>query len=143
MVNKTAPTSDSGSISDRTVPRKHAVSRRRRRVFVAIAVIAGMTVGIGSGEIAMRIFDIHPVRFSPPKQLVFYDGSFHDMRLDQERAMKRRSRFVEVEMGEYMPNAKFKVQYATNPRGNRFKPRRIFAASLRSSQRGDARLQHT
>ncbi len=81
-----------------------------------VAVLLGTAVGLLAAEIGLRVLDIRPPRYAYPQQLG-WDGSMY--RDSGDQFIKRRSRFEDqgVLMGEYIPNARFKIVYATNPRG--------------------------
>jgi len=82
----------------------------------ALAVLLGTAVGLLTAEIGLRVLDIHPQRFSYQRQLGWDGTQYRDA---GDQFIKRRSRFEDqgVLMGEYIPGARFKIVYATNPRG--------------------------
>ena len=67
----------------------------------------------------MRIFRIRPERYAPPRWLAWDGSVFLEGSLWGGGLIKRRCSLTnaDVAMGEYVPGAKFKVAYDTNPRG--------------------------
>ncbi|MCE9557013.1 MAG: SGNH/GDSL hydrolase family protein [Planctomycetes bacterium] len=79
----------------------------------------GLIIAVLIGEVALRVLNIHPERYPPPKWLTLYAGKWQEWGLWGNGFVKRPSRFQEqgVQMGEYVPGAQLKVVYSTNPRG--------------------------
>ncbi|MFO0980791.1 MAG: SGNH/GDSL hydrolase family protein [Planctomycetota bacterium] len=87
-----------------------------RRVLLALA---GAAVALLVAEALLRALAIRPERCAPPRWLTWDGASYQDLGLWGNGRNKRTSPFVSdgVVMGEYVPGAKFKVVYASDPRG--------------------------
>ena len=83
------------------------------------AVLLGILAGCALSEIGVRVFRLQPERYARPRWLAWDGAQFVDCGLWGGGMIKRPSRFSTqgVRMGEYLPNAQFKVVYASNPRG--------------------------
>ena len=68
-------------------------------------------------ELGLRLLDVHPRRYPPPRWLAFDGKTFRRSDMWGDGQIKRPSRFPDVEMGEYVPGTRFRVEYADNPRG--------------------------
>ena len=119
MVDTTTPTAQSDSTSAALAPPKRAMSRRRKLAFIGLSLLVGLSFGLVVAEFVMRAFDVKPERYEPARWLSLRDGTYQDLGIWGQGLIKQRSRFADadVKMGEYVPGAKFKVAYATNPRG--------------------------
>lgn len=90
---------------------------RDRVLFRLLAVLLGLLAGGAATELGLRLFEIHPRRYPPPRWLAFDGTTFRRSDMWGQGRIKRPSRFPEIEMGEYVPGARFRVEYADNPRG--------------------------
>ena len=89
----------------------------RQILFRVVAVVGGVVLAALVAEAGLRVFDIKPERY-PPARWSAWDGrQFVEGNASGSGRIKRGSPFPEVNMGEYVPGARFKVMYATNPRG--------------------------
>ena len=100
-------------------PQAGAGIRSRGIVFRAVTVIASLVVALIGIEGVFRIAGVRPERYQPVSTLVWDGGAFVDRGRTAPGLIKVPSRFenLGVEMGEYVPGARFKMQYPTNPRG--------------------------
>jgi lysophospholipase L1-like esterase len=92
---------------------------RRRFLLPAAAVALGLVAGFLMAEGILRVFHIQPARYQPPRWLAWDGSVFREGDLWGGGLIKRPSRF-EADgnvMGEYVPGARFKVGYDSNPRG--------------------------
>jgi hypothetical protein len=79
----------------------------------------GLVAGVVMAETGLRLAGMRPQRYPPPLFLAWGDGKFHDAGMWGDGRIKQPSAFAQqgVQMGEYVPGARFKIVYATNPRG--------------------------
>jgi len=85
-----------------------------------LAVIAGLVLGVLVAETALRLLDRKPERYARPNWQVFDGNRFRRSSMwgSEQVPIKRNSRFLDVDMGEYVPGARFRVNYASNPHGD-------------------------
>jgi len=100
------------------------IPRRRRAAFAAAAILFGLIVGLVIAELGFRVLGIRPQRLPPPRYLPLVDGQYRDLHNKWASGMedgrpvfyiKRPSPWTR--MGEYVPGARFRIVYASNPRG--------------------------
>jgi GDSL-like Lipase/Acylhydrolase family len=104
--------------SDAPMDFKHADSRMRPLLFRVMALLLAVVVACLLAEIGLRLFDLRPERYPIPRWLA-WDGTQYREAAKEEGLIKRPSRFESegVRMGEYTPDARFKVVYGSNPAG--------------------------
>lgn len=102
------------------VPRNKSAAAPRRHEwwFRIAALLLALVVACALAEIGLRLFDVRPERYPIPRWLA-WDGTQYREASKEEGLIKRPSRFEDdgVRMGEYTPNARFKVVYGSNPTG--------------------------
>src|SRR5206468_2370099 len=105
----------------------------RRFGFRSLAVFMGLFVALLGTELGLRVFGIRPERYPPVKFLVWDGTAFVDRGRTAPGLIKKPSRYqdIGVEMGEYVPGARFKIQYPTDPRGY-FDPDKTVPVSINS-----------
>jgi len=86
-------------------------------VFALIAVTLGGAIAAGLAEVACRVFDVRPNRMPYPKFFVYEQGQWVKAHGKRDLRVKTESPYPEVDMGEYVPNTRYRIVYATNPRG--------------------------
>lgn len=84
-----------------------------------LASLLGLVVALLVCELAVRALDLGPERYGLPRWEVWRDGAFQAAEKQEVGWIKRHSRFLDqgVAMGEYVPGARFRVVYDTDPRG--------------------------
>lgn len=94
-------------------------SFHRRWLLPATAILLGIAAGLVLAESLLRVFHIQPVRYNPARWWAWDGIMFRNGNLWGDGLIKQPSRFAEagVAMGEYVPGARFKVLYDSNPRG--------------------------
>jgi hypothetical protein len=101
---------------------------KRRAAFALIAIVLGVVGGLVIGELGLRIFGVRPKRMPPPRYLALVDGAPRDFGNKWGRELRggesifhiKRPSTIEgggIEMGEWIPGARFRIAYASNPRG--------------------------
>lgn len=101
-------------------PRRRRLHPRARRwAFAGAAVLVGLLAAMLLLEIVMRVADVRPMRFRPPRWLALRDGEYVDLGSSGEGRIKRASEFAAqgIRMGEWVPGAECKLAYDSNPRG--------------------------
>jgi len=88
----------------------------------AAGVFLGIVLGLIGAEIGLRVMDIRPERYAPPTWLGWDGARFRHLAEFGgwgHGVYKNPSRFeaLGVKMGEHIPGTRFRVEYATNPRG--------------------------
>ncbi len=96
-----------------------ATPRTRPLVFRAGALIVGLLAGLLLVEFGLRVFGIRPERYQPPRWLAWDGTAYRDLGIWGNGLIRQASRFRAqgVLMGEYVPGAKFKEVFDSNPRG--------------------------
>jgi hypothetical protein len=89
----------------------------RQILFRVFAVVGGVALAALVCELGLRLLDIKPERYPPPRLSAWDGRQFLEGDAAGGGRIKRPSPFSGVVMGEYVPGARFKVTYATNPRG--------------------------
>ncbi|MGD9644508.1 MAG: SGNH/GDSL hydrolase family protein [Pirellulales bacterium] len=91
----------------------------RALLFRCAALLVGLLVGIVVVEAGLRVFGIRPERYEKPRWLAWDGIAYRDLGIWGNGLIRQESRFRPqgVLMGEYVPGAKFKEVFDTNPRG--------------------------
>jgi len=97
-------------------PTNFTSGRRHTAFFRLTAVLLAVVVALLLAELGLRVLGIRPERYPAPRWLA-WDGREYREPVEGEALIKRASRFADqgVKMGEYVPGAKFKVVYGSNP----------------------------
>ncbi len=100
---------------------KHPLRVRSALLRVA-TVFFGFVLGLVATEVGLRAFDIGPERYAPLTWLGWDGTRFRALSEFGgwgNGVFKNPSRFeaLGVKMGEHIPGTRFRVEYATNPRG--------------------------
>ncbi|MFP6769084.1 MAG: SGNH/GDSL hydrolase family protein [Planctomycetaceae bacterium] len=82
-----------------------------------LAITVGLAIGLVLAEAGLQVGNVRPQRFSAPRWSAFNGSSFRPSDMWGDGLIKRPSRLAEIDMGEYTPGARFRVEYASNPRG--------------------------
>ena len=104
-------------------PTSEPVVRRRPRVrgfvYRILSVVLAIVVALVLGELALRVLGLEPERHPPPRWLAWNGTMYVEDGMWGGGLIKQESRLADrgVQMGEYVPGAKFKVAYSSNPRG--------------------------
>ena len=89
-------------------------SRGRKRL---LAIVGGLALGLIVAEAGLQVTDTRPERFRPPRWSVFDGNSFQRSDMWADGLIKQPSPFAGIDMGQYTPGARFRIEYASNPRG--------------------------
>ncbi|MBX7168857.1 MAG: SGNH/GDSL hydrolase family protein [Pirellulales bacterium] len=92
---------------------------RSRRAFRWVAVGGALLISLLAAEIVLRVFDIRPERYAPPRWVGWNGYEFARIPGWGKGIYKNASRYesLGVKTGEHVPGTRFKVFYASNPRG--------------------------
>ena len=82
-----------------------------------LAIVGGLALGLIAAEAGLQVTDIRPERFRPPRWSVFDGNSFQRSDMWADGLIKQPSPFAGIDMGQYTPGARFRIEYASNPRG--------------------------
>ena len=105
---------------DASSPAWARASRRRHpAIFRASALLVGLLAGLLIVEIGLRVLSVRPERYRKPRWLAWDGVAYRDYGIWGNGLIRRESEFRAqgVIMGEYVPGAKFKEVFDTNPRG--------------------------
>ena len=96
-----------------------ATPRSRPLTFRVGALVVGLLAGLLLVEIGLRVFGIRPERYQPPRWLAWDGIAYRDLGIWGNGLIRQHSRLrvQGVLMGEYVPGAKFKEIFDSNPRG--------------------------
>ena len=96
-----------------------ATPRNRPLVFRAGALVVGLLAGLLLVEFGLRVFGVRPERYQKPRWLAWDGTAYRDLGIWGNGLIRQSSRFRAqgVLMGEYVPGAKFKEVFDSNPRG--------------------------
>lgn len=96
-----------------------ATPRSHPRLFRVGALIVGLLAGLLLVEFGLRVLGIRPERYQPPRWLAWDGTAYRDLGIWGNGLIRQASRFRAqgVLMGEYVPGAKFKEVFDSNPRG--------------------------
>jgi len=96
-----------------------AAPRTRPLTFRVGALVVGLLAGLLLVEFGLRVFGIRPERYQPPRWLAWDGIAYRDLGIWGNGLIRQQSRFRAqgVLMGEYVPGAKFKEVFDSNPRG--------------------------
>lgn len=83
------------------------------------AVALGVVVALALGEIAVRVLGIEPERHAAPRWEVWDGAAYQPTTLWGEGRIRRPSSLARlgVRMGEYVPGARFRIVFDSDPRG--------------------------
>lgn len=100
-------------------PSARAAPGRRRLRGRLLALAASSLVALLCAEGALRILGIRPERYSQVQFLVWNGTGWIDQGRTAPGLIKAPSRYqsLGVTMGEYVPGARFRMKYPTDPRG--------------------------
>jgi len=88
--------------------------RSRKRL---LAIAGGLALGLVVAEAGLQLADIRPERFRPPRWSAFDGNSFRHSDMWADGLIKQPSPFAGIDMGQYTPGGRFRIEYASNPRG--------------------------
>ncbi|MBX9792064.1 MAG: SGNH/GDSL hydrolase family protein [Pirellulales bacterium] len=88
-------------------------------MFRAGALLVGLLAGLLIVEFGLRVLGIRPERYRKPRWLAWDGIAYRDLGIWGNGLIRRDSEFRAqgVLMGEYVPGARFKEVFDTNPRG--------------------------
>ena len=90
-------------------------SRGRKRL---LALGVGLLVGLITAEAILQLADLQPERYRPPRWSAYDGQSFRRSDMWANGLIKQDSPLAGIEMGQYTPQARFRVEYASNPHGH-------------------------
>jgi hypothetical protein len=108
-----------GDNASSRVPVPAMARRQRTTLFRAGALLVGLLAGLLVVEIGLRFLGVRPERYHKPRWLAWDGIAYRDLGMWGNGLIRQQSRFRPqgVLMGEYVPGAKFKEVFDTNPRG--------------------------
>ena len=89
-------------------------SRGRKRL---LAITAGLVFGLVVAEALLQLADVQPERYRPPRWSAFDGTAFRRGDMWADGLIKQPSPQAGIDMGQYTPGARFRVEYASNSRG--------------------------
>jgi len=81
-----------------------------------LALAGGLLAGLVVAEALLRIGDVRPERYRAPRWSAFDGATFRRSDMWGDGLIKNRSPFAGIVMGQYTPGARFRIEYASNPR---------------------------
>jgi lysophospholipase L1-like esterase len=81
-----------------------------------LALAGGLIVGLVVAEALLRIGDVRPERYRAPRWSAFDGTAFRRSDMWGDGRIKQPSPFAGIDMGQYTPGARFRIEYASNPR---------------------------
>ncbi len=81
-----------------------------------LALAGGVIVGVVVAEALLRIGDVRPERYRAPRWSAFDGTAFRRSDMWGDGRIKQPSPFAGIDMGQYTPGARFRIEYASNPR---------------------------
>lgn len=93
----------------------HLLTGGRKRL---LSLVGGLLVGLIVAEAVLQLADLQPERYRPPRWSAHDGQSFRRSDMWADGLIKQDSPFAGVEMGQYTPGARFRVEYASNPHGH-------------------------
>ena len=81
-----------------------------------LALAGGVIVGVVVAEALLRIGDVRPERYRAPRWSAFDGTAFRRSDMWGDGRIKQPSPFARIDMGQYTPGARFRIEYASNPR---------------------------
>ena len=94
------------------MPVQNSSSRKR-----LLALAGGLFVGLVAVEAFLQVADVQPTRYRPPRFKAFDGNTFRRSDMWGDGLIKQPSPLPGIDMGQYTPGARFRVEYDSNPRG--------------------------
>lgn len=107
-------------MSKRRKPASISTPKRQHPTLYRVgALLVGLLIGLLVVELGLRVLGVRPERYRKPRWLAWDGVAFRELGIWGNGLIRRDSRFRAqgVLMGEYVPGAKFKEVFDTNPRG--------------------------
>jgi len=89
-------------------------SRGRNRL---LALAGGLVLGLVIAEVFLQLTDFEPERFRPPRWSAFDGHLYRRSDMWADGLIKQPSPLAGIDMGQYTPGARFRIEYSSNPRG--------------------------